>query len=175
MLTDVKPKLDGLSAILAELIDAHKRLAACALGLRDALVACDNDAIERLCRENERIAADVRKLENKRIEFLRDAGLNEPASASFSSLEKAIAGAELTDEEKTALDDLRKLRLELAGYINHVDHHNQLNLTLVGQALEFHEFSLRLLINAAGGEATGYTPEGPSHPEKDSGIFNGLA
>ena len=116
-------------------------------------------------------------MENKRLSFLSDAGLNLDGNEldSFSALENALSGANLTDAEIEALEALRKLRIQLAEHINEVDHHNQLNMTLVGQALEFHEFSLRLLLNAAGGDAMGYTREGPSHTGKDTRIFDGTA
>jgi hypothetical protein len=175
MLTDIKPKLDALHEILSKQIDAHKKLAASAIELRDALVACDNAEIERLCRENERIAAEVRSLEHQRIDSLADTDLDADALKSFTAIDNFLEGVELTEEEADAIEDLRRLRIELAGHINMVDHHNQLNLTLVGQALEFHEFSLRMLLNAAGGEATGYTADGPSHDSRDSGIFEGRA
>ncbi len=175
MLKEIKSSLDGLNEILSRQVENHKRLAANAVALRDALVACDNGAIERHCRENEIIAAEVRKLEHQRMDFLRECGIDSVPLTNFSSLEDYLANVELTDEESDALEDLRKLRIELAGHINMVDHHNQLNLTLVGQALEFHEFSLRLLLSAAGGDATGYTADGPSHDGRDSGLYEGRA
>lgn len=175
MITDVKPTIVGLSSIFRELINAHKRLSACALELRDALVACDHELIERLTKENERISAEVRRLENKRISFLRETGIDDNRAASFSALEEVLAGVQLTEDEQKAFEDLKDLRAELAKEIHQADHHNQLNLTLAGQALEFHEFCLQLLMNASSGDVTGYTPKGPSRPEKDTSFIDGLA
>jgi hypothetical protein len=143
--------------------------------LRDALVACDHKAIERLTLENERAASKVRSLENKRIKFLKDSGLAGDGDISFSSIEKALAGEELTPEEIAALDELRNKRAELAGLINELDHHNQLNITLIGQALEYQQLSMQLILNAISGEPGGYTREGASRPNERSGLFDGIA
>jgi len=175
MVTDLLPKFKGLGAILSEQVDAHKHLTSSALELRDALVACDHEAIERLTLENERDASKVRQLENKRIGFLKDAGLAVDGNISFSSIEEVLAGEELTAEGIMVLDELRNTRAELAALINELDHHNQLNITLIGQALEYHQLSMQLILNAITGEPAGYTREGTSRPDERSGLFDGIA
>jgi hypothetical protein len=174
MSTELLPKLEGLGTILREHIDAHKHLTFCALKLKDALVACDHKAIERLSLENERAAAKVRNLENKRIAFLRDASLVTDDPPSFTQLEELLSQTELTDDEATALEELANLRVELVKIIHELDHHNQLNLTLIGQALEFQEFSMQLLMNNLTGKSTGYTSEGHSLQDERSGLIDGL-
>ena len=175
MITDIKSTIDGLNSILTELVEAHKRLTACVMDLRGALVACDHETIDRLTRESEKISAEVRRLEGKRIEFLRGAGMEENSLKDISSIEKVLKEIELSIEEREAFESLKLLRSELAGHIHQVDHHNQLNLTLVGQALEYHDFCLRLLVNAASGENTGYTPDGPSRSDEGTGFIDGRA
>ena len=90
-------------------------------------------------------------------------------------MEKALAEVDLDEEEISALDKLSSLRAQLATLVNEVDHHNQLNMTLIGQALEFQELSIQLLLNAAKGETTGYTPDGPSRDDERPGFIDGLA
>lgn len=175
MLNDIKSTIDGLNSILTTLIEVHKRLTACVMELRDALVACDHETIDRLTRESEKISAEVRRLEGKRIEFLRDAGLEDDSLQDISSIEKVLMKIELSTEERDAFESLKVTRSELAEHIHRVDHHNQLNLTLVGQALEYHDFCLQLLVNAASGETTGYTPDGPSRSSEGSGFIDGRA
>ena len=175
MISELMPKLRGLGAILSEQVDAHRQLTASALNLRDALVACDHEAIERLTLENERAASKVRQLENKRMAFLKDAGLGKPGDSSYSAIEDALAEEELTADEMVALDKLRNTRAELAGLLNELDHHNQLNITLIGQALEYHQLSMQLILNAISGEPSGYTREGASRADERSGLFDGFA
>jgi hypothetical protein len=174
MPAELKPKLDSLGDILAEQIEAHTLLTGKAIELRDALVDCDHDAIRRLTLENEKAASTVRRLENKRIEMLRKTGLA-PEDTSFSAIEKALADTELTPEEAASLDKLRNLRKELATVIHELDHHNQLNITLIGQALDFQQLSMRLILNAITGESTGYTREGGTRNEEAMGLFDGFA
>ncbi len=175
MNTELIPCLEGLGEILSEQITAHKELAGYALNLREALVACNHEAIERISRENERAAAKVKRLENKRMSFMREAGFPDVQLPLSRVIEHAMADRQLTEDEFDALDKLSIIRAKLAEVINEVDHHNQLNMTLLGQALEFQEFSLQLLINATAGETTGYTPDGPSRPNDGAGLFEGHA
>jgi len=175
MITDIKSTIDGLNSILTELVEMHKRLTACVIELRGALVACDHETIDRLTRESEKISAEVRRIEGRRIEFLREAGLEEDSLQDISSIEKVLMEIELSVEERDAFESLKVVRSELAEHIHRVDHHNQLNLTLVGQALEYHDFCLQLLVNAASGETTGYTPDGPSRSGEGTGFIDGRA
>jgi flagellar biosynthesis/type III secretory pathway chaperone len=175
MLTDIKSTIDGLNSILTELVEVHKRLTACVIELRDALVACDHETIDRLTRESEKISAEARRLEGRRIGFLREAGLEDGSLQDISSIEKVLMEIELSVEEREAFESLKALRSELAEHIHRVDHHNQLNLTLVGQALEYHNYCLQLLVNAASGDTTGYTPDGPSRSGEGTGFIDGRA
>ena len=175
MLNNLLSTINGLGDILTEQIAAHKTLTEKACELHEALVACNHEAIERISLENERVAGGVRQLENKRIAFLRDAGFTDVYLPLSQVMEKALAEVDLDEEEISALDKLSSLRAELATLVNEVDHHNQLNMTLIGQALEFQELSIQLLLNAAKGETTGYTPDGPSRDDERPGFIDGLA
>ena len=175
MIADVKPTIEGLTIIFRELVAAHKMLSAYALELRDALVACDHEQITRLTKENERVSADIRRIENRRIAFLRETGFEDDRAGSFSAFEETLAGIELTEDEQKILRELKDLRVEMAKEIHQVDHHNQLNLTLARQALEFHELCLQLLVNASSGDVTGYTPDGPSRSDKNTSFIDGMA
>jgi hypothetical protein len=175
MPTDLLPNLEALGNILSEQLDAHRELAVLALNLKDALVACDHKNIERFTLENERAAGKVKKLETKRLAFLLDAGFADVHLPLSTIMERAMAERELTEDEIAALEKLSSLRAKLAEVINEVDHHNQLNMTLLGQALEFQEFTIRLLLNVATGETTGYTREGPSRQDDRTSLFDGRA
>ena len=175
MTSSVKESLVALDDILSKHIGAHNKLSETADLLREALVASDHEAIERAARENEKAAAIIRALENRRIELIQESGIVNGSDDSFTAIEDNLSLDELGESEREVFESIRSKRTELGLLIHDVDHQNQLNMTLISQALEFHDFSLKLLWHTVSGESGGYSPDGSKYTDQVTGLFDGVA
>lgn len=140
--------LNQLTVFFYELIEANKRLLAALNDYQQLLVTGKTDAIEKATPQLEQITHEIRRLDEKRKEFVdeffQQKGWEGPKN--FSSIVELVKAEGVNDEEALAFEKARNARGELIEVLARVDAQNSLNITLIGQSMSFAEISLKAIL-----------------------------
>ena len=140
--------LVGVADYLEELARRNRKLLDALHDYRKLLVAGKTSEIERATPLLDRLAGEIRCLDETRRAFVDDYFIQEGWSGprNYTTITERIREIGVTDEEAAAYDRVSRARLELIEVLAEVDAQNSLNLTLVGQGLSFAEVSFRALL-----------------------------
>jgi hypothetical protein len=163
--TNLHEFLVEVSSYLDELA-RRNRILLDALGKYQALlVSGESHEIERATPPIDRLAGEIRCLDEKRRayvdDFFNEMGWDGPRN--FTAMSDHVKEIGVTDEEAAAFDQASRARMELIRVLAEVDAQNSLNLTLIGQGMSFAEVSLRALL----GLDKDPSSYGPSEGEDD--------
>jgi hypothetical protein len=161
-LTAVTCYLEDLTAANTRLLDALNKY-------QDLLVQGDTASIEKATPRLDRLAGEIRVLDEKRRAYVDDYftchGWDGPRN--FSAIANRVRELGVSDDEALAFERASVARMKLIEILAQVDARNSLNLTLIGQGMSFAEVSLRALLGMDS-ETSSYGPaedgneDGPS-------------
>ncbi len=160
--------LMGVTEYLNDLTQANRKLLEALKKYQNMLVEDDTDLIEHATPGLDRIASEIRIIDEKRRAFVNDffiqRGWNGPRN--FSAIADHVSETGVSDNEAAAFERVSQARMELIQVLAEVDAQNSLNLTLIGQGMNFAEVSLKALLGLDNNPTT-YGPsdggeEGPS-------------
>ncbi|MCX6645793.1 MAG: flagellar export chaperone FlgN [bacterium] len=140
--------LDGLNNYLVELTETNRDLLSVLKKYQKILVQCDTKTIEKATPGLDRLAGQIRMIDEKRRQYVdsyfSSRGWDGPRN--FSALADRIKNTGVTDEQAAAFDRTASSRMDLIEILAEVDAQNSLNITLIGQGLSFAEVSLKALL-----------------------------
>ena len=109
--------------------------------LREALIASDVPAVERLTADQEEVSNGIQSLESRRTRIMNDIAVvlnKKPEELKVSMLEQSLAGQPALQERLAAV------RTELKQTMDELKRINHTNQALLRQSMELLEFDLNL-------------------------------
>jgi hypothetical protein len=161
--------LTAVTCFLVEITDTNRKLLDTLNHYQDLLVEGKTDSIERATPGLDRLAGEIRILDEKRRayvdEFFLQRGWTGPRN--FSAIAERIKTSGVSDDEAAAFERASFARMKLIEILAEVDAQNSLNLTLIGQGMSFADLSLKALLGmdentSTYGPAEGGNEDGPS-------------
>lgn len=133
--------MDDLTQVLENETVEYKKLVELSEALREALIASDVAAVERLTAAQEEVANGISSLESRRAHIMNDIAVvlnKEPAELRVSDLEMTLANQPAQQERLAAV------RIELKETMDGLKRINYTNQALLRQSMELLEFDLNL-------------------------------
>ena len=133
--------MDDLTQVLENETAEYQRLAELSDDLREALIASDVPAVERLTAAQEEVANVIQSLETRRAHIMNDIAVvmnRKPEEIKVSTLEQSLARQPMQQQR------LADARGELTQTMDRLKRINQTNQTLLRQSMELLEFDLNL-------------------------------
>ena len=133
--------MDDLTQVLENETAEYQRLAELSDDLREALIASDVPAVERLTAAQEEVANVIQSLETRRAHIMNDIAVvmnRKPEELKVSTLEQSLASQPMQQQR------LADARGELTQTMDRLKRINQTNQTLLRQSMELLEFDLNL-------------------------------
>jgi len=160
--------LERVAEYLRELTQLNLKLLGALTEYRRLLIEGATDAIERATPKLDRIAGEIRVIDEKRRMFVDSyfTAHDWNGPRNFSAISERVRESDVSDEEAAAFERASRARMELISVLAEVDAQNSLNLTLIGQGMSFAEVGLKALLGLERNPST-YGPtegaeEGPS-------------
>ena len=133
--------MDDLTQVLENETVEYKKLVELSESLREALIASDVPAVERLTADQEEVSNGIQSLESRRARIMNDIAVvlnKKPEELKVSMLEETLAGQPALQERLAAV------RTELKQTMDELKRVNQTNQVLLRQSMELLEFDLNL-------------------------------
>lgn len=133
--------IEDLTVILESETAEYRKLTELSEELRQALVASDVAAVERLTAAQEEVANNIQSMDGKRARIMEDIAVvlnKEPGELKVSMLEKSLANQPVQQERLAVVRAALKETMDELKRINHT------NQTLLHQSMELLEFDLNL-------------------------------
>ena len=133
--------MDDLTQVLENETVEYKKLVELSESLREALIASDVPAVERLTADQEEVSNGIQSLESRRTRIMNDIAVvlnKKPEELKVSMLEQSLAGQPALQERLAAV------RTELKQTMDELKRINHTNQALVRQSMELLEFDLNL-------------------------------
>ena len=133
--------MDDLTQVLENEAVEYKKLVDLSENLREALIASDVPAVERLTAAQEEVSNGIQSLESRRAHIMNDIAVvlnKKPEELKVSMLEESLAGQPALKER------LATVRTELKQTMDELKRINHTNQTLLRQSMELLEFDLNL-------------------------------
>ena len=133
--------MDDLTQVLENETVEYKKLVELSESLREALIASDVPAVERLTADQEEVSNGIQSLESRRTRIMNDIAVvlnKKPEELKVSMLEQSLAGQPALQERLAAV------RTELKQTMDELKRVNQTNQVLLRQSMELLEFDLNL-------------------------------
>ena len=133
--------MDDLTQVLENEAVEYKKLVDLSENLREALIASDVPAVERLTAAQEEVSNGIQSLESRRAHIMNDIAVvlnKKPEELKVSMLEESLAGQPALKERLAAV------RTELKQTMDELKRINHTNQTLLRQSMELLEFDLNL-------------------------------
>lgn len=160
--------LDTVSNHLENLCHANQNLLRALKEYQKLLISGENESVGRATPHIDRLTSQIRRLDEDRRLFVDDYFVRNgwEGARNFSAIADHVRSAGVADDEAAAFERCQNARARLIAVLAEVDAQNSLNLTLIGQGLNFAEVSLRTLLGVEENHST-YGPgemadEGPS-------------
>ena len=133
--------MDDLTQVLENETVEYKKLVELSESLREALIASDVPAVERLTADQEEVSNGIQSLESRRARIMNDIAVvlnKKPEELKVSMLEETLAGQPALQQRLAAV------RTELKQTMDELKRVNQTNQVLLRQSMELLEFDLNL-------------------------------
>ena len=133
--------MDDLTQVLENETVEYKKLVELSESLREALIASDVPAVERLTADQEEVSNGIQSLESRRARIMNDIAVvlnKKPEELKVSMLEETLAGQPALQQRLAAV------RTELKQTMDELKRINHTNQTLLRQSMELLEFDLNL-------------------------------
>ena len=133
--------MDDLTQVLENETVEYKKLVELSESLREALIASDVPAVERLTADQEEVSNGIQSLESRRTRIMNDIAVvlnKKPEELKVSMLEQSLAGQPALQERLAAV------RTELKQTMDELKRINHTNQALLRQSMELLEFDLNL-------------------------------
>ena len=133
--------MDDLTQVLENETVEYKKLVELSESLREALIASDVPAVERLTADQEEVSNGIQSLESRRTRIMNDIAIvlnKKPEELKVSMLEQSLAGQPALQERLAAV------RTELKQTMDELKRINHTNQALLRQSMELLEFDLNL-------------------------------
>ena len=133
--------MDDLTQVLENETVEYKKLVELSESLREALIASDVPAVERLTADQEEVSNGIQSLESRRTRIMNDIAVvlnKKPEELKVSVLEQSLAGQPALQERLAAV------RTELKQTMDELKRINHTNQALLRQSMELLEFDLNL-------------------------------
>lgn len=133
--------IEDLTVILESETAEYRKLTDLSEELRQALVASDVAAVERLTAAQEEVANNIQSMDGRRARIMEDIAVvlnKEPGELKVSMLEKSLANQPVQQERLAVVRTALKETMDELKRINHT------NQTLLHQSMELLEFDLNL-------------------------------
>ena len=133
--------MDDLTQVLENETVEYKKLVELSESLREALIASDVPAVERLTADQEEVSNGIQSLESRRTRIMNDIAVvlnKKPEELKVSMLEQSLAGQPALQERLAAV------RTELKQAMDELKRINHTNQALLRQSMELLEFDLNL-------------------------------
>ena len=133
--------MDDLTQVLENEAVEYKKLVDLSENLREALIASDVPAVERLTAAQEEVSNGIQSLESRRAHIMNDIAVvlnKKPEDLKVVMLEETLAGQPALRERLAAV------RIELRQTMDELKRINHTNQTLLHQSMELLEFDLNL-------------------------------
>ena len=133
--------MDDLTQVLENETVEYQKLIDLSEDLREALIASDVPAVERISAGQEEVANGIQSLESKRARIMNDIAVvlnKNPEELKISHLEETLANQPREQERLAAV------RLDLRETLRELTRINKANQTLIHQSMELLEFDLNL-------------------------------
>lgn len=134
--------MDDLTQVLESEIIGYKKLIALSEAMKEALIAADVPAVDRVTADQEQAANDIQSLEGRRARIMSDIAIvlnKKPEEMKVSMLEESLAKNQPELQKKLA-----DVRIELKEIMDELKRVNKTNQTLIKQSMELLEFDLNL-------------------------------
>ena len=152
--------LNRTTEYLEKLTEANRNLLKALREYQAVLVSGKPEEVEKATNLVDRLTSAVRILdEERRIfvdRFFVSRGWNGPRN--FSAISERVKESGVNDDEAAAFDRAARARMGLIEVLAETDAQNSLNLTLIGQSMNFAEVSIRALFGC-NDEPTVYGPD----------------
>ena len=133
--------MDDLTQVLENETVEYNKLVELSESLREALIASDVPAVERLTADQEEVSNGIQSLESRRTRIMNDIAVvlnKKPEELKVSMLEQSLAGQPALQERLAAV------RTELKQTMDELKRINHTNQALLRQSMELLEFDLNL-------------------------------
>ena len=133
--------MDDLTQVLENETVEYKKLVELSESLREALIASDVPAVERLTADQEEVSNGIQSLESRRTRIMNEIAIvlnKKPEELKVSMLEQSLAGQPALQERLAAV------RTELKQTMDELKRINHTNQALLRQSMELLEFDLNL-------------------------------
>ena len=133
--------MDDLTQVLENETVEYKKLVELSESLREAQIASDLPAVERLTADQEEVSNGIQSLESRRTRIMNDIAVvlnKKPEELKVSMLEQSRAGQPALQERLAAV------RTELKQTMDELKRINHTNQALLRQSMELLEFDLNL-------------------------------
>ena len=133
--------MDDLAQVLENETVEYQKLIDLSEDLREALIASDVPAVERISAGQEEVANGIQSLESKRAHIMNDIAVvlnKNPEELKISHLEETLAN------QPRAQERLAAVRIDLRETMSELKRINKANQTLIHQYMELLEFDLNL-------------------------------
>ena len=133
--------MDDLTQVLENETVEYKKLVELSESLREALIASDVPAVERLTADQEEVSNGIQSLESRRTRIMNDIAIvlnKKPEELKVSMLEQSLAGQPALQERLAAV------RTELKQTMDELKRINHTNQALLRQSMELLEIDLNL-------------------------------
>lgn len=148
--------ISQLLEILNEQADRYEELQGLSLEKKDAVIANDIEALQKITYLENVLVSQHQKLEKKRLAVMKDIAIvlnKKEAELTLAVLIDAMQGQAEHAALKEAGARIRRILHELADINAH-------NTSLIQNALEYTDYSLNVLRSAAGGDRAFYNARG---------------
>ena len=133
--------MDDLTQVLENETVEYKKLVELSESLREALIASDVPAVERLTADQEEVSNGIQSLESRRTRIMNDIAVvlnKKPEELKVSMLEQSLAGQPALQERLAAV------RTELKQTMDELKRINHTSQAMLRQSMELLEFDLNL-------------------------------
>ena len=133
--------MDDLTQVLENETVEYQKLIDLSEDLREALIASDVPAVERISAGQEEVANGIQSLESKRARIMNDIAVvlnKNPEELKISHQEETLANQPREQERLAAV------RIDLRETMSELKRINKANQTLIHQSMELLEFVLNL-------------------------------
>jgi len=160
--TSLHEFLTAVTCFLDDITDTNRKLLDALNHYQDLLVQGDTNSIERATPVLDRLAGEIRVLDESRRAYVDDYFLQRGWSGprNFSAISDRVRNSDVSDDEAAAFERASIARMKLIEILAEVDAQNSLNMTLIGQGMSFAEVSLRALLGMDNSTPTYGPPEG---------------